>query len=411
MPATDAPLTEAPAPTRPRDPEPGSPLALALYEIYTGKPVVMVDSPPGAGKSTLVARAVSHLFDATDATIVVAVFTNDQGADLSERIAAELGPDHEGVPRVRAGSANIPEAEGVLRPGDFPDRRCVTVRTVASCKASPPRCDVLVVDEAYQTTFADFADAADFADQVLVVGDPGQIGPVIAFSSDAWDRMKRAPHMRCPEVLLQREDVTRLTLPATYRLGPQTTRVIAPLYDFAFDSRRPLRRLEGLDGEIAVVNVPVREKEYDLDTIGTVVAAASSYVGRTVIETGPNGVETSRALTERDVAIVVSRNAQVSAVEALLLAAGFSVGDFTVGSADRLQGGQWHAVVAVDPALAGAGSGHALSSGRLCVMLSRHMTHLTWVYDDSWSETLAEYEDTTDAAKGTAVRTLLAELA
>jgi hypothetical protein len=44
-------------------------------------------------------------------------------------------------------------------------------------------------------------------------------------------------------------------------------------------------------------------------------------------------------------------------------------------------------------------------------MVSRHMTHLTWVYDDSWSETLAKHEDAEDAAKGTTVRTILADLA
>lgn len=395
-------------PSRPGALEPGSVLAQALFQLYTGQPVTKVDSPPGAGKSTLVAQAVTHLFENTDMSIVVAVFTNQQGADLSEKIAAELGPGKDGNPRVRAGSGNIVPRDGVLA-ANAPREgaREVVVRTVASCKVAPPKVDLLVIDEAYQTTFADFADAADLAAQVLVVGDPGQIGPVVSFNAEAWERMKAAPHMRCPDVLSQRDDVAQLTLPSSYRLGPQTVATIAPLYDFAFDSLRPQRSIQGHDGEIRTVRVPVRETEYDIETMRTVATLAASYVGMTVVESMPDGTTAARLLTARDVAVVVSRNTQVSAVEALLVESGFALGEFTVGSADRLQGGQWHAVVAVDPALAAAGSGHALSSGRLCVMLSRHMSHLTWVCDETWEDTLAASEDTVDAAKGAAVRALL----
>ena len=61
------------------------------------------------------------------------------------------------------------------------------------------------------------------------------------------------------------------------------------------------------------------------------------------------------------------------------------MGPFKVGTADALQGGQWHVVVAVDPLLAAeTAEGHNASPGRLCVMLSRHMTHLVWVCDDRW---------------------------
>ena len=62
------------------------------------------------------------------------------------------------------------------------------------------------------------------------------------------------------------------------------------------------------------------------------------------------------------------------------------------------------AVVAVDPTLSGAESEHALSSGRLCVMTSRHMTHLTWVYDEGWEDVLEQAADSGDAGRAAAVR-------
>jgi len=81
----------------------------------------------------------------------------------------------------------------------------------------------------------------------------------------------------------------------------------------------------------------------------------------------------------------VSHNAQASVVHAQLR--GRDVDGVTVGTADSLQGGQWAAVVALDP-LTGADGlpAHAASAGRLCVMASRHYAHLTWVHDGAWRE-------------------------
>jgi hypothetical protein len=92
-----------------------------------------------------------------------------------------------------------------------------------------------------------------------------------------------------------------------------------------------------------------------------------------------------RALEPADVAVVVSHNAQASVVHALLR--GRDVDGVTVGTADSLQGGQWAAVVALDPLKGTDGlPAHAASAGRPCVMSSRHYAHLTWVHDGAWRE-------------------------
>ena len=70
---------------------------------------------------------------------------------------------------------------------------------------------------------------------------------------------------------------------------------------------------------------------------------------------------------------------------------GREVDGVTVGTADSLQGGQWAAVVALDPLTGADGHApHALSPGRLCVMASRHYAHLTWVHDGAWRDALAQ---------------------
>jgi len=54
-------------------------------------------------------------------------------------------------------------------------------------------------------------------------------------------------------------------------------------------------------------------------------------------------------------------------------------------------------------------SEHSMSTGRLCVMTSRHTTHLTWIHDDQWKESVAGRS--TSAAQGRKVRSALCQFA
>lgn len=60
---------------------------LTSLDTASGRGVV-VDSPPGAGKSTLVVRATGHLTSAGHQLMIVAQ-TNEQVDDLVDRIARE----------------------------------------------------------------------------------------------------------------------------------------------------------------------------------------------------------------------------------------------------------------------------------------------------------------------------------
>lgn len=396
--------TTSPAPShRARPLAPDSVLARLVYEIWSGRPVTLVKSPPGAGKSSLIADLVYYLSDRTDMTISVAAFTRDAALASAGRLAALLGP---GV--VHLAMSKVPEARvpaGVLLPGapelDDAEARFVTVRTLSSIARTEVPCDLLIVDEAYQATFSLVSVAANFAQQILLVGDPGQIGPVITADTRAWDGMALAPHMRAPEVFEHYEDALVLHLPCTYRIGARSAAAIACLYDFPFESQRPARTLGDLPEIRSVLTEPLGDP-YALATAEVVASLASGFIGMEVVTEGrPH----PQVLTGRDVAVVVAHNAQQSAVEALL----FEIGAMgvTVGTADRLQGGQWHAVVALDPMIGRqGGSAHALSSGRLCVMASRHMTHLTWVHDGTWETAIGDGQDL-DALKALAVRRAL----
>jgi hypothetical protein len=262
------------------------------------------------------------------------------------------------------------------------------------------------------------AAAAAKVPQLLLVGDPGQIGPVVTVDTSVWERMPDAPHRRAPEVFKARDDAACFSIRESYRLGPRSVAAVAPLYDFEFISARPPRTARLVDGtplpEITAIEVAVSDDPDNEITMRAVADRAAALVSATL--TGPgidgdgNPVTLAWGATPADVGVAVSRNSQVSIITGLLAERGL-IGDpkasnITVGTADRLQGGQWPLVVALDPAAAvGSDNEYAMSLGRLGVMISRHTHHLTWVSDASWPQVFAG--GTNAAVRGAAVRRTL----
>lgn len=346
--------------------------AKALYQVWSGQPITLVDSPPGAGKSRLVTTVVAHLTTRSDLRIVVATPTRNQAIDLCHRFMEQMRPE-----QIRFDVKKVPNYQlpkGLRAAVPAPGTNQVEIRTVANCAFTHPLCDILIIDEAYQTTKADLAKAGSNAKRLLLVGDPGQIGPVVTVDTSAWAHMANGPHLRGPDVLARREDSLTLTMPSSWRLGAETVEAISPLYDFEFDSARPDRDTAGLN-ELEALEAPETDCPYAPDLMSVAAGRA---------------VELADKFGTENVAVVVSHNAQVSTISGMLQAAGIE--GVTVGTADRLQGGEWDAVVAVDPLCGFDGESlgpHALSPGRLCVMASRHRAHLSWVFDKRWTALLA----------------------
>lgn len=384
---------------------PDSAAAQALYAAWSGERVVVVNAPPGSGKTELFATVVAHLSQRTDLKVVGAMPTREQVVGDANRLSTQVQPERiavnmsgqvaglvDGI-RVESSGRNIRNSGGTWVPSGTPTRHVVDMRTIASSAMQAPTCDVMVVDEAYQATFAQVSEAARRSEQVILVGDPGQIGPVVTVDTSGWAHRPLAPHLRAPEAFAQIGAVS-INLDTTWRLGKRSAAAIAPLYAFEFTSSRPDRSVDGLE-EIESFVVPTPDSPYD-PTLLTVVAEHAAALSEGTL-TEADG--STRKLTEQDVAVVVSHNAQVSGIGGLLHSMG--VYGVTVGTADRLQGGEWHAVVGVDPFI-GHGQGlspHTLSLGRLCVMASRHSTHLSWFHDGEWESAIDDATMPTGTAK------------
>lgn len=390
---TAATTPAAPVATNPYQPDPlvpGSVEARVVRDVWAGSEDVVVKSPPGSGKTHLVVQTASHLISGTDEQITILTPTRAQGAALLHRLAAKIEPSliNNGISALK--TTELPA--GIRRTKSTEPR--ISVRTLASGSFDPPRTGLVVVDEAYQATFADVDTATARAGQVLLVGDPGQIGPVVTIDTSPWETRRTPPHWPAPKVLEQSGKAKIHQLPNTRRLGAITTNIIAPLYDFEFGSLRPDRHLSiGSDAEPEISLITISPDANEAQQVEACVSRAwKLYHAR-----NDDGSDSS-------VAIVLSRNSQVAMATAMLRSRQMH-DHIIVGTADRLQGGEWDAVVALDPVVNGSFSQHSLSLGRLCVMLSRHKRHLTWIQDGTWRDALESFGST--AKTHSSVRRLL----
>ena len=338
-----------------------------IASIAEGTPINLVNSPPGAGKSHLIVDLVERLVS-TPLSIGIIAPTRQGVTDLAMKIHERLGTDGNS-PRIHAHLSNSPDIEPFsLKSAPVDGAPYLT--TVASMSRKVAKVDLLIIDEAYQSTFASICQAADNATQLLMVGDPGQIGPVVRSDVKLYSRQKFTPAGRAPEVFVNAFGsaegfVRTFSLRSSYRLGEETVKAIAPLYDFSFDSKRPDRY--------------VRSKGERLPEIVPFLVGA---VTRPDDETMMNGVvedirdrledgkfienESARGLRQEDIAVVVSHNVQEILVGSLLNMYGLT--SVTVGTADSLQGAQWPLVYSLDPMLGHeVANAHQLSPGRLLV--------------------------------------------
>lgn len=366
-----------------------------LHSAWSGDPAVVVPSPPGAGKTRLVALLAATLSDRAGLRVGIAAQTRDQATEIARRLGGLTGTARliwsakGNPPDLAGGAAVVATGRAVRFP---PSGGGVLVATTARWTYADPRtlgCDVMVVDEAWQATYADLGALGAFAPQVVCVGDPGQIAPVVTGQTRRWDHSPTGPHLPAPDALLaaHRDAVSVVTLRHTWRLGPATTRLIQPTFYPAlpFTSKRPPENLTSPYGqplpEVTHLPVTATSGSGDPTLTGTCADRARDLLTHT-LDT-PNG---SRPLTPADVAVVCAHVSQAAAVRAMLA----DLPDLLVGTANQLQGMERHAAVVLHP-LAGYRDPNAFGTdlGRACVMLSRHRAHLSVVTDAATPTVLA----------------------
>ncbi|HVT78454.1 MAG TPA: AAA family ATPase [Acidimicrobiales bacterium] len=383
----------------------GSTTAKAVHACWSGEPATLVDSPPGAGKTTLTATVAAHLAARGRLAVAIACNTNAQAFDLANRLGA-MNPKCE----IRLfGRYKSRRPEGLNSGVEFATNAKkldvgVNIGTASRWEWVHPSvftADLLAIDEAYQCSFSTFGALTPIAKTYLLVGDPGQIAPVVTGNTQPWDHNPTGPHLPAPQAFLAAagDAITTLTLPHTYRLGPASTALVQPAFypSMPFTSARPNRALL-LGGvaapEIDAYTVTGAGHECDPAVLDTAAARVRGILHGGLIE-DENG---TRPVAQSDIAVVCSRVSQTAGIRARLA----DLDDVLVDTANSVQGLERDVVVALDP-LIGAGtselSDFAIDPGRACVLLSRHRSHLSFITRSDVSAILAADETNRDGIR------------
>ena len=357
---------------------------------------LVVDSPPGAGKSALVVRAAAELAAAGEPVMVVAQ-TNVQVDDLADRLA-EAAP---GLLVGRLSAQGYVAATQVVRHGsvlvgqqmkDLGGCRAVVATAAKWATVRDGFWRWAVIDEAYQMRSDMLLRIAGRFARGLFVGDPGQLDPFSTIETDRWTGLTWDPMQSAVAVLLRcNPGLPVRQLPVSWRLPPSAALVVAEaFYPFggfaagtapgerAVEFRTRVLRAGPLDEAIdlaaesgwALLELPAR---HAVRTDAEAVAACADLAERalqrgtvTYCERAPSG----RLLAAERIAIGTAHRDQAQAVRARLgpLAAGV-----TVDTANRLQGREFELVIVLHP-LSGRrdATEFHLEAGRLCVLTSRH---------------------------------------
>jgi hypothetical protein len=361
---------------------------------------VVVDSPPGAGKTTLVVRAAGVLAR-SGAPLMIIAQTNEQVDDLVERLG--VASPALGVGRLSAvdyvPSARVrahPSCRVGAKIGDLGSPG-VTIGTAAKwATVTEGTWPWAIVDEAYQMRSDALLRVASRFTRALFVGDPGQLDPFSTVDVDRWAGLSWDPMQSAVAVLLRHNPSLPVhRLPVSWRLPFSAAPVIAaafyPFTGFRAGTGPGERLLSFTDASFAdagrggsldpvldaaaatgwgLLELPARfTVRTDAEAAAACAALAARALSRgavTVSESSPAGTP----LSADRIAIGAAHRDQVAAIRSFLPAAAAGV---TVDTANRLQGREYDLTVVLHP-LSGRRDATAfhLESGRLCVLTSRH---------------------------------------
>ncbi|MES5823495.1 AAA domain-containing protein [Streptomyces sp. RG80] len=404
--------------------------AILHHTLHSDRRGVVVDSPPGAGKSTLVVRAALELAEAGRPLMVVAQ-TNAQVDDLVLRLA-EKNPDLP-VGRLHSSDADaydkaldeLPNVRKSAKPADLAGLP-VTLSTAAKwahVKVDEPW-QHAIVDEAYQMRSDSLLAVAGLFERALFVGDPGQLDPFAIVGSEQWAGLSYDPSASAVTTLLAHNpELPQHRLPVSWRLPASAAQLVSDAFypftpfrsgtdhgdrSLAFavpsDGSGPDRVIDeaAVSGwgllELPARHTPRTDPEA-VRAVATVVRRLLDRGGAATSERGPDPAP----LTSDRIAVGTAHRDQAAAVRAALAELG--VTEVTVDTANRLQGREYDVTVVLHP-LSGRPDATAfhLETGRLCVLASRHRHACIVVCRAGVGELLDDYPSTEPVQLGTVVK-------
>jgi AAA domain len=389
-----------------------------MVALKAKRTVVIIKAPPGSGKTYLLSRIASSLWKKR--RVAIAAQTNAQADDICHRLVK--GPwnvrpyrfvRHHGRMEAPVDSIRVVDSFN-----DLPTGPCIAVGTSSKWGFVDigATFDVLLVDEAWQMQWSQFVPLGRIASRFVLIGDPGQIPPVVAVDASRWETAHIPPHLPAPEVLCSANNPSgfrpvELTLPASHRLPSDSVSLLQPFYDFPFIAwalpaeravlatgrvAEPIDRAINLLATRSVVAITcptvddLPSSDMDDEVADLAVRVATRLLARKArvrILDDRDG-KPERQLTPGDIGITATHRTMNELISRRLQGSK-TLRDIRVDTPERWQGLQRLVTIAVHP-LSGVlrPSSFDLDTGRLCVMASRHQGGLIVVGRDHIGDTL-----------------------
>jgi hypothetical protein len=269
--------------------------------------------------------------------------------------------------------------------------------------------DLLVCDEAYQVQAKKLMPVYDVAARILEVGDPGQLPGIMKGDVARFEAASNKVHWPAPRELLRRHPrLTRVQLPATWRLPQDTVDFVQPAFypEMVFESgavadERRLtfkaagigdaidRALDLLAGGCTIVSLLLPPLPIAKDGVDEELAFVSARLVARMLDRGISGGKTR--LTPDDIGYTDAHVASNEAVKRHLRAMGIATVHATT---PEIWQGQERQVMLAKHSLSGVRrfGEFELQTGRMCVMTSRHKLGCIIVGRDGIGEALEEHQ-------------------
>lgn len=391
-----------------------------IGRVKAAENLTIVKAPPGSGKTHLLVDVLRCAVSEEKLRVAVATQTNSQAHEVCERLMRQ----HPDVPIVRFVSSSFDEEvdyDVTSSKDDLPHVPCVVVATSAKWGSTQldSSFDYLFVEESWQLKFSDFVPLCQVSGRFVLVGDPGQISPVVSVDPSRWATAPVPPHLAAPEVLLLKNILngSPLELPATRRLPKDSAEYVKSFYDFDFGAltdrvNRTIKFNRALKGPLkniseemansslvaALINTPKEGPPLhsDKEMAGTISNIVTELVANKA-KLSIDGVE--RELQPGDIGISSTHRIMV---QELSLSIPSELRRFVVADTpERWQGLERPIMIVTHPlSSVTRPSQFDLETGRLCVMASRHKVNLIMVSRDHIEDTLGDYDPPGDQPLG-----------
>jgi len=265
--------------------------------------------------------------------------------------------------------------------------------------------------------WSQFVPLGRVASRFVLIGDPGQIPPVVAVDASRWETTQLPPHLPAPEIIcsnpiiLADVEPLELQLPASRRLPSDAVSLLQPFYDFPFAAwalpseravlangrvAEPVDRAINLlaEGSVVALTSPTADDlppaDMDEEIADLAVQVAARLIERNakvrILDDGARKPE--RAIRPQDIGITATHRVMNELIAARIRSSQ-GLREIRVDTPERWQGLQRLVTIAVHP-LSGVlrPSAFDLETGRLCVMASRHQAGLIIVGRDHIGDTL-----------------------